>query len=277
VRRALLALALLALAGCGGSSGSDLPKIGPAKTFHLAGEQPAAPVEPGHTILAFRVDQPSGQPLTRYRTGPGPHTGIHVIVVKDDLSVLVHRHPPIGRDGRVREPVDLPSPGRYRVLADVFPRLSGPLRNFQLHYNLRVAGRSRPQPLPPFQRSVNVSGYRIETHGVPKLRVARPAFIRITVTDGAGQPAEFTPWYGALAHAVFFHAGNLDYFHTHVCGASTPGCTTFAAPTPVPSRSTKPGQLRVGILLPESGTWRMFLQFKVNGKVVTAPFTLKVT
>jgi len=277
VKRALpLLVALLVFAGCGGSSQPSIPKIGAAKTYHLTGEEPAQPVQPGPATLAFTVDQPSGQPLTRYRRGPGPHTGIHVIVVKDDLSDIIHRHPPIGADGKVRETIDLPSPGRYRVLADVFPQLSGPLRNFQLHYNIRVAGRSRPRPLPPFSSTETVGGFHVQVHGEPKLRVARAAFMRITVTDPSGRPARFTPWYGALAHAVFFHEGNLDYFHTHVCGASTPGCTTFVAPTPAPSRSTKPGQLRVGILLPESGTWRMFLQFKVNGRILTAPFTLSV-
>jgi hypothetical protein len=32
----------------------------------------------------------------------------------------------------------------------------------------------------------------------------------------------------------------------------------------------------VGILLPESGTWRLFLQFRSGGKVLTAPFSLHV-
>jgi hypothetical protein len=34
--------------------------------------------------------------------------------------------------------------------------------------------------------------------------------------------------------------------------------------------------MHVGVLLPEAGTWRLFLQCKVHGKILTAPFTLKV-
>jgi hypothetical protein len=34
--------------------------------------------------------------------------------------------------------------------------------------------------------------------------------------------------------------------------------------------------LHVGVLLPVSGTWRLFLQSKVDGRVITAPFTLDV-
>ena len=47
--------------------------------------------------------------------------------------------------------------------------------------------------------------------------------LKITVTDPQGKPAEFTPYYGALAHAIFFREGSLDYFHTHVCAPGDAG------------------------------------------------------
>ena len=49
--------------------------------------------------VKFTVVQPSGAPLVHYRTGPGPHTGVHLILVRDDLSTIIHRHPPIAADG----------------------------------------------------------------------------------------------------------------------------------------------------------------------------------
>jgi hypothetical protein len=277
VKRAALLVVLAALvAGCG-SSGPKTVTVPPARVFKLIGIEPASPVKPGRaTTVAFTVEQPSGKPLTTYRTGAGPHTGIHVIIVKKDLSVIIHRHPPIGAGGRVREPVTFPSPGPYRVLTDIYPRLSGPLRNFQLTYDVTVTGKYHPQPLPPFQPSQTVDGYHVVMYGKPKLRAIFPATLKVTVTDPQGKPVVFHPWYGALAHAVFFHAGSLDYFHTHICGPNTPGCTSFLGSTQITGRSTKPGLLRVGVLLPESGTWRLFLQFQAaDGKIITAPFTLK--
>ena len=277
MKRVLPLLLLVALAGCSGSSsGPKAPTIGPAKVYRLVDLEPAAPVKPGRaTTLGFTVEQPSGQPLTKYRTGAGPHTGVHVIIVKDDLSTIIHRHPPIGPNGRIRESVDFPSPGPYRVLTDVYPRLSGPLRNFQLHYDIRASGRYRPQPLPRFKSSQTVAGYHVVIHGRPKIRAFFPAFLRITVTDPQGRPVVFKPWYGALAHAIFFHTGDLAYFHTHVCGPNTPGCTSVLGATRVTGRSTAPGVLRVGVLLPQAGVWRLFLQFQANGRILTAPFTLR--
>ena len=87
---------------------------------------------------------------------------------------------------------------------------------------------------------------------------------------------KFTPWYGALAHAIFFRQGSLDYFHTHVCAPGASGCTSLLGGASVAGTSSTPGKLRVGVLVPVAGTWRLFLQTKVNGHVLTAPFTLRV-
>jgi hypothetical protein len=270
-----LAVALcLLLAGCGSSAGTVT--VGAARTFKLAQFTPGTLAAGRPQQLSFTIEQPSGVPLTSYRTGSGPHTGVHLIIVRSDLGAIVHKHPPIGADGRITERVTLPTPGRYRVVVDAYPRLSGPLRNFQLFRSITVAGKAAPRPLPPFRPTVTVAGYRFVLNHPPALHAIRPAFLRLRITRPDGTPARFTPWFGALAHAIFFRAGSLDYFHTHVCAAGMSGCTSVLGPTRVTGRATRPGQLRVGVLLPVPGTWRLFLQCKVDGRVLTAPFTLVV-
>jgi hypothetical protein len=123
---------------------------------------------------------------------------------------------------------------------------------------------------------VTADGYRVTLAAPKRLRAVEPAFMTATVTDPQGRPAEFKPYFGALAHAIFFRGGSLDYFHTHVCGPATPGCTSVLGGTRVVGRATKPGKAQVGVLLPVAGTWRLFLQFETGGRVVTAPFTLQV-
>ena len=97
------------------------------------------------------------------------------------------------------------------------------------------------------------------------------------MTDSHGHKPTFVPWFGALAHAIFFRQGSLDYFHTHICAPNAPNCGSLPGITS--SRVTghaTPGKLTVGVLLPIPGTWRLFLQCKLNGKIFTAPFTLEV-
>jgi len=277
---ALGALAVLGAAGCGGSGSSEplFPTIAPAKTFQLHGFEPAAPVTPGKPFtLSFTITQPNGEPLTSYRRGGGPHTGVHLIIVDRGLSTIVHRHPPVAPNGHFTQRIVLPKPGVYRVVVDAYPNLSGPQRNFQLFDTIHVRGRVRATPLPPFRATDTVDGYRLSIQGTPHLQALQAGFLTVTVTTPQGRPARFTPWYGALAHAIFFRRGSLDYFHTHVCAPGASGCTSVLGGASVAGSSTTPGKLRVGVLVPVSGTWRLFLQCQVNGHVLTAPFTLRVS
>jgi hypothetical protein len=277
VKRFLLLLPLAALlAGCSGGSSTPTITVGPAKQYALVDRSPANAVSAGKpTTVAFTVRQPSGQPLTRFKTGAGPHTGVHVIIVSDDLSTIIHRHPPIGPDGHVKEQVVLPKPGSYTVLADIYPK-AGPIPNFQLRYGIHVNGKEKPAPLPPFKASQTVDGYRVVMDGKPKLQAVKPAILKINVTAPNGKPAPFDVWFGALAHAVFFQKGTMAYFHTHVCGPNTPGCTSVVGQPSIKGTSSKPGVINAGVFLPAPGTWVMFLQFKSNGKIVTVPYTLRV-
>jgi hypothetical protein len=269
------ALALLA-AGCGGSSAPGLPTIAAAKTYELAGFEPSAPVRAGRpTRISFSIRKPDGGTLTKYRRGAGPHTRIHLIAVRSDLGAIVHRHPPLAADGTLSDTVVFPTPGRWRLVVDAYPASARP-GNFQLFRWITVSGKAPDEAIPPFRRSQVVDGYRFVVRGTPRLRAIQAATFEVDVTDPQGRPARFQPWFGALAHAIFFRAGTLAYFHTHICGPGQTACTSTALGAPVVGESTEPGRLKVGVLLAQGGTWRMFLQCKVDGRVLTAPFTLKV-
>ncbi len=271
-----------ALSGCGssGSSSGNGPAIivQAARTYHLTGFTPALPVSANApTRLSFTIVQPNGKPLTAYRHGKGPHNGIHLIIVRRDLSVIIHHHPPVGADGRLTDTVTFPAPGPYRVVIDAYPKNAGSVPSFQLFQTIHVKGVYRPRPLPPFTATQTVAGYRFTLHGTPHLHAVQAELLDFTVTTPTGRPATFTPWFGALAHAVFFRAGSLDYFHTHVCAPGAGGCSSALGGARVTGTSATPGHLNVGVLLPVAGTWRLFLQFREHGKVVTAPFTLHVS
>jgi hypothetical protein len=275
-RLLLVPLALLALAGCGGSD-SGFPEIEAAHTYGLDNFRPATPTRAGRpTNVSFTIRQPDGKPMTKFKRGPGPHTGVHVIFVRDDLRYLIHRHPPVGKDGRISLPVEFPAPGRYRVVLDVYPA-GGPQTNFQLFRPLRVAGPYRPAALPPAEEVVTSDGYRFTLRNASRLKAIEAQTVTVDVEGPNGKPARFSPWYGALAHAIFFRRGTLDYFHTHVCSPGASGCTSTLGGARVVGTSATPGKLSVGVLLPAPGTWRLFLQTRADGHNVTAPFTLNVS
>ncbi len=270
------AVAGLLLAGCGGSSSPDFTTPGAARVYRLVQFHPSAAVQPRKPVrVSFVIQQPDGSPLLHFKRGPGPHTGVHLILVRHDLAYLIHRHPPNATDGTVRQTVTLPAPGVYRLVVDVYPA-SGTQVNFQLFGSVRVAGSYRARSLPSSTAAVSVGGYRFTLHGASHLKAIQAALVTVDVTGPQGTPARFTPWYGALAHAIFFRRGSLDYFHTHVCAPGVSGCTSVLGGAKVTGSTATPGKLKVGVLVPVPGTWRLFLQCQVDGRVLTAPFTLEV-
>ncbi|MBV9467151.1 MAG: hypothetical protein JO169_13670 [Solirubrobacterales bacterium] len=274
---ALIAAALIAACGSGSGGALSVPAVAPARTFALAGFKPAAPVTPGRpTAVSFTVEMPNGRPLTSYKTGSGPHTGVHLIIVRDDLAYIIHQHPPVGPDGLLRQTVTFPAPGPYRVLVDIYPNLPGVLPNFQLTQTIEVAGPYRAQALPPFKPDQVVDGYRIEMLAHPAVHALQAEFVHVDVTDAQGRNVAFVPWFGALAHAIFFHQGSLDYFHTHICAPNAPNCGLLpgVGASRISGTSSAPGKLTIGVLLAVPGTWRLFLQMKLSGRIVTAPYTI---
>ncbi len=275
--RPLLAAATLGalLAGCGGAATVAPPTIAPAAVYALTHFSPAGSVRAGTPVrVSFEIRQPDGAPLIHFKTGPGPHTGVHLIMVRDDLAYIIHVHPPVG-SATIDETVVFPAPGPYRVVVDVYPA-GGTQANFQLFSSLRVAGAYKPLPLPPPSTVQVIGGYHFSLHGASHLVAIQAALVTVDVSTPGGKPAPFTPWYGALAHAIFFRQGTLDYFHTHVCAPGVSGCTSVLGPTSVTGRSSTPGKLNVGVLVPAPGTWKLFLQLELGGKVLTVPFTLHV-
>src|ERR1043166_5766320 len=188
----LLVLAALA-AGCSSSNSKQIT-IQPANTHRLNGSEPAGQISPRKpTTVAFTINQPSGSALTDYRTGAGPHTGVHLIIVSDDLSTIIHRHPPMQAGGRFEQKVVFPAAGRYRVIVDAYPRNGGPVPNFQLFKDVRVRGVPKPKPLGNYKAVQHVGGFTFTAPRQPRVGRLQAALMPIRVANRAGERAAFVP------------------------------------------------------------------------------------
>src|SRR5205814_6664785 len=109
--------------------------------------------------------------LTKFKRGPGPHTGVHLIFVRDDLAYIVHHHPPVGPGGRLVDSVTFPASGMYRAVIDAYPA-GGSQPNFQLFGKVRVAGAYHAIPLPRATAAETVDGYRFTLSGASRLKAS---------------------------------------------------------------------------------------------------------
>ena len=206
--------------------------------------------------VSFTIRTPSGKPLTEYKECCEPHEGVDLIIVRSDDSHIQYLDADADSDGRVSEPVVFPTPGRYRITIDAYPKVDRARPrpfNFQLFKWVTVRGKYRPTAASSIPLDAGGRRLPLQIQGHPHLKAIEPSFLVIHVTDAAGRKAVFTNWRGALAHAIFFHQGSLAYSHTHVCKPGAIYCFSALGNMRVTGHSTAPGILKVGVLLPSPG------------------------
>ncbi|CAM5266384.1 Secreted protein OS=Streptomyces fumanus OX=67302 GN=GCM10018772_24330 PE=4 SV=1 [Streptomyces fumanus] len=210
------------------------------------------------TELRFTIRDDRGRAVTAYRREHDKD--LHLIVASRDLVTYRHLHPVLGADGTWRSPVDLPRAGGYRVFADFTPAAEG-AENLTLGADLAASGPYRAQPLPAPRATAEVDGYQVELTGT--LRRAGRSELRLTVHRDGKPVADLQPYLGAYGHLVALRSGDLAYLHVHPNGEPGDG-------------TTKPGPaVSFTATAPSAGTYRLFLDFRHEGKVRTAAFTVR--
>jgi hypothetical protein len=200
-----------------------------------------------HERLEFTIVDPSGAPVRDFDVAHEKR--MHLIVVRRDLTGFQHLHPTQAPDGSWSTPVTLPDAGSYRVFADF-------TRDGEAHTlasDLRVDGPAELAPLPePATAAVSDGGYDVRL-AAGAARAGEEARLRFTITrDGA--PVRTEPYLGAGGHLVVLREGDLAFLHVHPSGDAVEFAATFPSP----------------------GRYRLFLQFKHEGRVHTAAFTQAV-
>jgi hypothetical protein len=203
--------------------------------------------------ISFRITKDAtGKPVTAYRKEHGKE--LHLIVASQDLTAYRHLHPVRAADGTWSTPVSLPKAGDYRVFADFTP--AGEKEGLTLGAGLGVAGTYAPAALPAQSATAKVDGgYEVRLAG--DLRAGKSTELTLSVTKDGRPVTDLEPYLGAYGHLVALRAGDLAYLHVHPHdGKPGPG-VTFSATAP------------------SGGTYRLFLDFKHDGEVRTAAFTVR--
>ncbi len=196
--------------------------------------------------LAFRIVDRRGQTVRDFDL---EHTKrMHLIVVRRDMTGFQHLHPTQHADGSWSVPVTVRDAGSYRVFSDF--SVDGTAHT--LADDLLVDGTVRSQELPAPAKTVNVDGLQVTLTDGPS-RAGAESELGFTVTRN-GTPVAVEDYLGAKGHLVALRQGDLAYLHVH------------------------PDEKKLEFMaeFPTAGTYRLFLQFQVDGRVHTAEFTQEV-
>jgi hypothetical protein len=166
-------------------------------------------------------------------------------------------------NGTWSTPLRLDDAGSYRLFAD-FSHDGTPTT---LASDLRVDGAADLRPLPaPTTTAVSEGGYAVRLEA-GDLRAGKEADLRFSVTR-AGRPVHVEPYLGAGGHLVALREGDLAFLHVHPADHGHERSTGEAA--------AHDDGIGFAATFPTAGRYRLFLQFKHEGRVQTVAFTKEV-
>lgn len=173
----------------------------------------------------------------------------HLILVRRDLTHFQHLHPTLADDGTWSAEFVLLDPGVYRAFVDVL--VGG--QPTTLGVDILSSGVTQYKDRPRTTRKAEVEGYTVELtpEQIPADETIGMEFeIR---RDGA--VAHLDSYLGALGHLVALRDGDLAYLHAH-------------------PEDTDPedGLVRFAVRFPTTGRYRLFLQAKPDGELITTSF-----
>ena len=198
--------------------------------------------------LSFRVVDERGETVRDFDVEHEKR--MHLILARRDLSGFQHLHPEQGDDGAWSTDVRLDEAGSYRLFAD-FSR-DGEAQT--LAGDLRVDGAADLRPLPdPETTAVSDGGYDVRLEA-GDAHPGAEADLRFAISRD-GVPVRTEPYLGAGGHLVALREGDMAFLHVH---------------------PTSDDDVRFAATFPTEGRYRLYLQFKHEGRVQTVAFTQEV-
>jgi hypothetical protein len=268
------ALGLGAVAGpIGDDDGDDAHTVHDTEPGAVVAELPGGlqASADGYTLDLLTRSLPAGAPATlRFRildaTGVAVvafdelhERQLHLIVIDRQLDVFQHVHPTRADDGTWSIDLAL-DPGTYRLFTDIAPTARG--RSLTLGTDLVVPGDVSVAPPADPSTVSHVDGYEVTLTG--DLVDGQTSDVALTISRDGTPVTDLDPYLGAYGHLVAIRAGDLAYLHVHPTGEPGDGHTA-AGP-----------DVGFGVAVPGPGTYRLFLDFRHDGVVRTADFTVVV-
>jgi hypothetical protein len=198
--------------------------------------------------LRFSIRGAGGRPIREFEVEHEKR--MHLIVVRRDSSGFQHLHPELDASGTWSVPVTLGEAGSYRVFADF--KHDGEART--LAADLTVDGDADYRRLSRPTLTANTGDGYVVRLDAGHVDAGQEAELRFTVTRD-GRAVETERYLGARGHLVALREGDLAYLHVHPSGDSVAFTSEF----------------------PTAGRYRLYLQFKHDGRVHTAAFTRDVS
>ena len=250
--------------------------------------------------LSIRDERWNGTPNPRSRYNalmPDHGKLMHLFLVRDQgLDALAHLHPIPRSAAGLDFDVDVPRlpAGRYRVYGDIVHE-SGYAQTLVSSVDLAdgSADNARHDPDDSWFSGASVPEAAtvtydlgndtrlVWTRGESPIVAGVERDLRFSVQDATGADVAVEPYMGMAAHLVVVSRDGSVFAHLHPSGSvSMAAMQRFAGATVADAHTghamTLDGRVAVPYAFPKAGPYRLFVQVKRGGKVLTSAFDIDV-
>ncbi|MFF2447104.1 hypothetical protein ACFVSW_08360 [Neobacillus sp. NPDC058068] len=227
----------------------------PTKSEWTLTDQPQANVKIPISIL---IMDKAGKPIKTFETVH--EKKMHLFIVSKDLAYFSHIHPKYEGNGKFNITTSFPAGGDYKIIAESTPKGGGD-SSVETHW-VHIEGEpAKEEPLTPDKTFTKVVDGKKVTLTFSQLAAGKTLHMTFTITDAkTNKPIKnLQPYLGAMGHTVAISADAEKYLHIH----------------PMTTSGNGPSVIFMTIF-PEAGVYKVWGQFKHNGKVFTVPFVINV-
>ena len=213
----------------------------------------------GNVTFSFKLYDIDGKELTDQGLAVAHEKKMHFIFVRDDMTGYQHIHPEY-IDGKWKVSADIKEAGDYNLYIDIAPIKENPV---VLHLPFRIDSATKVKNFPVANIGMSISsGVYTATLTTDKpLTTNQEIKLSIAITKSGIPFSHIMPYLGALSHLVILNHDNPeDYVHAHPLTETTPA----------------DGVIQFHTTFQTKGTYTLFGQFNLDGKVITLPITVNV-
>lgn len=210
--------------------------------------------------LAIDIQDETGKPVNKFDVFQ--EKIMHLIVVSNDLEHFNHLHPEYKENGSFQVSVNFPNPGEYTLFSDYKPAGQA---EYISSTNLTIPGTvPLPKSLAKYEKTKTISDTKVNLNiSEEKIKVGEEVSLTFDIKNNNNQPVkDLKPYLGEKGHLVIIKSSSTlsksDYLHAHAM------------------KNTPDGQVKFHTKFPQSGTYKMWMQFDRNGKIKTADFWVNV-
>lgn len=218
-------------------------------------------LEPKQPIsLGIDIQDEAGKPVNKFDIFQ--EKIMHLIVVSNDLEHFDHLHPEYKDNGRFQVSAEFPNSGEYTLFSDYKP--AGQAETVSLT-NINIPGTvPLPKSLAKYEKTKTLADTKVNfKSSQEKIKAGEDITLTFDIKDKNNQPVkDLKPYLGEKGHLVIIKSSSTltksDYLHAHAM------------------KDTPDGQVQFHTNFPQSGTYKMWMQFDRNGEIKTADFWVNV-